>query len=71
MEKNTGTFALYCRIAEEAYGISHTEEQDDSVSNVTEWTKQLCAARGIEYDGNTISTAVAAVMAKHEKAGAS
>ena len=62
VEITEGTFALYCRIADEARKTSNSRDHDDSFSNVTAIFKDLCGTRRIAYDTDSASKALEAVM---------
>lgn len=67
VEISEGTHGFYCVIAEEALGISIAEDGTDSLGNVSEIFKRLCAQRKVSYDGDVQTKAINAVLVAHEK----
>lgn len=68
-DRDTGTFALYCVIAREAMAKSRQEDDDDSISNVAEHFKCLCARRKLTYDSALAGEAIEATRtAAHQNA---
>lgn len=63
-EPTEGTFGFYCVIAAEALKESIVIDNTDSVGNVTEVFKTLCAKRAVAYNGDIAARAIAAVMTK-------
>jgi hypothetical protein len=63
VEISDGTFALYTKIAAEARDLSIRQDDDESISNIAENFKTLCAARKLSYDSELAARAIAAVMA--------
>jgi hypothetical protein len=61
------TFGLYCVIADEARQQSIRADRSESVSNISDIFKALCAQRGIAYTGDDAAKAIAAVLAKTER----
>ena len=54
------TFGLYCVIAREALGNSRRLDHDETVVNVAEHFKTLCAQRKLDYDAMIASSAIEA-----------
>jgi hypothetical protein len=63
VEKTEGTFGLYCVIVREAIQKSIDSDGTDSISNVAEHFKMLCAQRHIAYDSEIASKAIESVLA--------
>ena len=59
-QQTFGTFELYKVIAREAI-VKATLEDDDSIGNVADHFKRLCARRRIAYTGDLVTRAIAAV----------
>lgn len=63
-EPEVGSFALYCVIASEARQHSIDVDRSESISNITEIFKTLCAQRRLAYTSDIAARAIAAVMTK-------
>ena len=57
-----GTFALYTVIAREARRRSNEEDGSDSLANILEIFKTLCAQRHLAYDGELADRVVQAIV---------
>ena len=67
VEISEGTHGFYCVIAEEALDLSIRQDGTDSLANVAEIFKTLCAQRKVRYDGDVQTKAINAVLVAHEK----
>jgi hypothetical protein len=56
------TFALACVVMTEALARARVVDADDGISTVGEHFKQLCARRGLRYDGGLVRKAFDAVQ---------
>jgi uncharacterized protein YdaU (DUF1376 family) len=60
--EDTGTHALYQVIATEAHRQSLTENGSDSISNVAEHFKALCAKRNLTYDSTMAAEVISTIL---------
>jgi len=67
VENSEGTFGLYVVIAKEALANSLTADSSDSIGNVAEHFKTLCAQRGLSYSGELSARAIASVMRESDR----
>ncbi len=61
------SWAQYLRVAHDAIDRSHDHDHSDSLSNISEWAKTLCAQRGFPYDGESVRKAIDAALKTREK----
>ncbi len=67
VENTEGTRRLYCVIAREARDKSLSVDQSDSISNIAEHFKTLCAERHLTYSSDLATDVIASVMKADER----